>query len=222
MPERLSTTGFLRALCLLVLLGMPGAVVAEWTGVEVEIGDLEVDWEFSDDVRQAKSNSLFLRIEERIQSGLAVGAGIGYYSLRLDAFDGGDKIKFEAYALEFYLRQEFQMNETLSIEPLLSYSLNDGRENSSADDRADLDWSQVTFELGLPIRLSNWRITPYVNYSSVDGDTSGVEQGGSFELEDPFSQGVRFDIFTESTAFIRIELQSGSQTGGYLSFVRRY
>jgi hypothetical protein len=46
--------------------------------------------------------------------------------------------------------------------------------------------------------------------------------GGAFELEDPFSYGVRFDYFVETTAFLSLRLQTGSQTGGYFSFVRRY
>ncbi len=103
-----------------------------------------------------------------------------------------------------------------------SYGYYTGRETSS-DDRADIDWSQVAVEIGMSFRLTNLRITPFISYIDVDGDITGSDEGGgSFELEDPLIQGVRFDIFVESTGFISIRLQTGSQTGGYLSFVRRY
>ena len=194
---------------------------AEWTGVAIEIGDLQADWEFSEGRREAKSNSISLQIEERTRNGLAVGAEIGYHSLRLDSARGGESTKFEVQNIGIYLRQDFPLSETVALEGLLSYGYFTGDENSE-EDRAEIDWNEVSFELGVAIRLGNWRITPFASYTALDGDTSGVQDGGGFELEDPINTGVRFDIFVENTAYISIKLQAGSQAGGYLSFVRRY
>ena len=205
---------------LLALLG-PGAAQAEWTGVEFEIGDLEADWDFSGDTRQAKSNSLSLQIEERTQGGLAVGGLIAYHSLRLDEASGSGSTKFEAQQLGLYLRQDVALNEFVSFEAQFEYGYYTGEENTD-DERAELDWSQASVELGLGFQVNNLRITPFASYLWLDGDADGIEDGGGFELDDPFVSGVRFDIFTEKTAFIRIQLQAGSQTGGYISFVRRY
>ena len=209
-----------RCCTLLWLLG-PGIAQGEWTGVEFEIGDLQADWEFADGTRESKSNSLSLQIEERTPSGLSIGGLIAYHSLRLDDASGSGSTKFEAQQLGIYLRQEFVLGESVSLEGMVDYGYYLGQENTD-DDRAELDWSQFGVELGLAFRFDNLRITPFASYTHLDGDTDDLEGGGSFELEDPYNSGVRFDIFTEKTAFVRIQLQAGSQTGGYLSFVRRY
>ena len=198
-----------------------GLAQGEWTGVEFKIGDLQADWEFSDHTREAKSNSLSLQIEERTQSGMAIGGLISYHSLRLDDMQGSGSTKFEVQQLGVYLRQEFALTEAVSLEGTLDYGYYTARENTD-DDRAELDWSQVSVELGLAFRFANLRITPFTSYSSLDGDSDNLADGGGFELEDPYNSGVRLDIFTDKTAFVRIQLQAGSQTGGYLSFVRRY
>lgn len=205
----------------MLALLVPGLALGEWTGVEFKIGDLRADWDFSGDTREAKSNSLALLIEERTETGFSVGGQIAYHSLRLDDAQGSGSTKFEAQQLGVYLRQEVPLGETISLEGYIDYNYFTGRENVS-DDRAQLDWSQASAELAVAFRVSNLRITPFASYAIVDGDTDGVEDGGSFELEDPFNSGIRFDIFTDRTAFIRIQLQAGSQTGGYLSFMRRY
>lgn len=187
----------------------------------MDFATLNSDWKFSDNTRTAKTNSITLKIEERANSGLTVGGGIGYANLRLDGHDGGDSTSFDVQNAEIYLRQEFALTGAVTLEGLLSYAWYTGEGNDDDDD-ADIDWSQVGVELGVKFRYRNLGITPFASYTYVDGDTSEVDGGGGFELKDPYGQGVRFDIFVESTAFIRIELQTGSQGGGYLGFVRRY
>ena len=152
---------------------------------------------------------------------MSVGGLIAYHSLRLDDSRGSGSTKFEVQQIGVYLRQDFALAETVSLEGTLDYGYYTGRENTD-DDRAELDWSQLAVELGLAFRYANLRITPFASYTFLDGDTDDVDDGGSFELENPYNSEVRFDIFTEKTAFIRIQFQAGSQTGGYLSFVRRY
>ena len=194
---------------------------AEYSGVAFEIADYESDWKFSDRTRVANTNSLSLQIEDRSESGLTVGGSIAYLSTRISGNRATPSTKFEAESLQFYLRKETPLGETFSLETLLSYSYNSGRENVEGE-RAEIDWSQVSAEIGVSFRIDNLRITPFTSYTDIDGDVSGISGSGAFELEDPFNHGVRFDIFVESTAFIGIRLQSGSQSGGYISFVRRY
>ncbi|HUV21810.1 MAG TPA: hypothetical protein VMZ32_08495 [Gammaproteobacteria bacterium] len=189
----------------------------------IEIADLESDWVFADTSRVAKINSISLQIEERAESGLAVGISIGYLSMRVGGDSTAPATKFEAQNLQVYLRPEFPLGESMSLETLLSYGYYTGDENVASDsDRADIEWSQVRAEIGVSFRFKNLRVTPFTSYSRIDGDISGLNASAGFELEDPFNQGVRFDIFVERTAFIGIRLQTGSQPGGYLSFVRRY
>ncbi len=108
------------------------------------------------------------------------------------------------------------------MEGSLSYGYNTGRENAVKDNRANIEWSEVSAEIGLSFRFDSLRVTPFTSYTNVDGDVSGVSGIGAFELDDPFSYGVRFDFFVDSTAFVGIRLQTGSQAGGSISFVRRY
>jgi hypothetical protein len=63
---------------------------------------------------------------------------------------------------------------------------------------------------------------PFAAWSDVDGDISGGEGASVFELEDPVTRGIRFDLFVEHTAFVRLEFVDGSRSGGYLVFARRY
>ena len=187
----------------------------------LEIADYDSDWKFGDVTRVAKINALRLQIEERAESGLTVGANLAYLSMRIGGDETTSSTKFEGENLQIYMRQNFSLGESSSLEGLLSYGYNTGRENVEGD-RAKIEWSQVSAEIGLSFRFDSLRVTPFTSYTDVDGDVSGVSGIGTFELDDPFSHGVRFDIFVDSTAFVGIRLQTGSQSGGSISFVRRY
>lgn len=211
-------------ICLLLTLLCCSAIArADVTGVGFEIGDTDVDWEFDGDVRAAKSNSLSISFEERSGGGLTVGGALGYLSLRVDGDGNIDTTKFEVQNLLIYLRQEFALNDSFKLHGLFRYGYYNGRENSSSD-RAEIDWSEVNLEIGASYQYQNLRLTPFVGFADVDGDISGgsLPRTQVFELEDPVSYGLEFDIFVEPTAFVGIRLQTGSQNGGYLSFVRRY
>jgi hypothetical protein len=205
----------------ILMLCWLGLARAENTGVAFEIADYESDWKFGDVTRAAKINSLSLQFEERAESGLTLGANLAYLSMRIGGDATTSSTKFEGESLQIYMRQNFSLGESTSLEGLLSYGYNTGRENV-VDDRAKIEWSQVSAEIGLSFRFESLRITPFTSYTDVDGDISGVSGIGTFELDDPFSHGVRFDIFVDSTAFVGIQLQTGSQSGGSISFVRRY
>lgn len=212
----------LRVSLIFVLLCCSGLARAEWTGVEFELGDIDADWEFADGIRSTKIRSLGFRIEERAAGNLSVGGGLGYQELRVAGKGEIVSKDFSTANFEVYLRQQFALGGSVLLQGLLSYGYFSGYENTIKDDRAEITWSQVDLEISAGFRFSNLRLTPYARYSNVDGDISNDQDSLSFKLEDPYSYGLRFDIFLEKTAFITIRLQDGSQSGGYLSFVRQY
>jgi len=195
---------------------------AEYTGVAFEITDYDSDWKFADgSTTVAKINSLSLQIEERAESGLTVGGSLAYLSMRVGGDSTSSSTKFDAENLTIYLRQDFPLGESTSLEGLLSYGYHSGRENVEGD-RADIQWSQAGVEIGLGFRLDSLRITPFASYTHVDGDINDVSSSRAFELEDPYSYGLRFDFFVDASAYVGVRLQTGSQSGGSISFVRRY
>ncbi len=148
--------------------------------------------------------------------------GTKFESWRVAGKGETDSKDFSTANFEVYLRQQFPLGESVLLQGLLSYGYFGGYENNSSDDRADIAWSQVDLELSAGFRFSNLRLTPYARYTNVDGDIRNDQGSLSFELKDPYSYGFRFDIFLEETSFITIRLQDGSQSGGYLNFVRQY
>ena len=206
---------------LLVWSGFTGVVKAEWTGVAFEIADTRSDWAFSDGTRETKINSLTFQIEERTASGLSVGGGIGYMTMRVDGNEEVETKKFDGEYFEIYFRQEFSISESFSLDMLLDYGFYGGDENSG-DDRDDISWNQLGFEFSASFKRENIRIAPFASYTDIDGDISGDDPTETFSLEDEIGYGLRLDFFTESTAFVRLQLQTGSYDGGYLTFVRRY
>ena len=206
---------------LLLLSGFTGLVKAEWTGIALEISDTRSDWEFSDGTRETKISSITFQVEERTESGLSVGGGLGYMTMRVDGNDEVETKKFDGEFLEIYFRQEFSIGESFSLEMLLDYGFYSGDENTSSD-RDDISWTQLGFEFGASFQRDNIRITPFASYTDIDGDISGDDQTEVFTMEDEIGYGLRLDFFTESTAFVSLKLQTGSYDGGYLTFVRRY
>lgn len=207
---------------LLVLSGFTGLVKAEWSGIAFEIGDTKSDWEFSNSTRETSISSLTFQIEERTASGLSVGGGIGYMTMRIDGNEEVETKKFDGEYFEIYFRQEFSISESFSLEMLLDYGFYGGDENTNSDNRDDISWNQLGFDFSASFKLDNIRIAPFASYTDIDGDISGDDPTEVFTLEDEIGYGLRLDFFTDSTAFVRLQLQTGSYNGGYLTFVRRY
>lgn len=208
---------------LLLLLLFSSLASAEWTGVSLEIGETDSDWKFEDDVREAQISEINFQVEEKIDTGLTFGASIGYFDTRVvaDSDSAAETMKFDGQYLGLYIRQPLPISKRLSFHGLFSIRYTSGTESGADDDEKNIDWTQSAFELGFNLRFSKLRISPFAIYQDVDGDISG---GGTdvFELDEPMTQGVRFDYFVEDTAFVRFEFVTGGRSGGYLSFVRRY
>jgi hypothetical protein len=210
----------LKLLVLLVLYS--GLVDADWTGVAVELGNVDADWKFSDGIREMDSTSISFMIEEKTTSGLTVGGGIGYLSIRVAGDSASSTRRFDAEYLQIYLRQDIPVSASFGLLASLDYRYNTGNDDDNADDRAEIEWTAASFMVGASVRFKHLRITPFAVYHNIDGDISDDSGTDAFELDDPISKGIRFDYFLEDTAFISLELESGDQEGGLLTFVRRY
>jgi len=206
---------------LVLLYLFTGFVHADWTGVSVQLANVDSDWEFDDGLREAQINGISFQVEEKTGTGLAVGVGIGYNSMRVVGDGSTENRKFDAEYLQIYLRQEINISKSVSLHGLFNYSYNTGDDNDD-DNPADIDWDETSVQIDLNIRFANYALSPFAAYQDIDGDISDDNGTAVFKIDDPVSHGIRFDYYTEPTAFIRIVLQSGGQAGGYLTFVRRY
>lgn len=208
----------------ILLLGLYSTgAMAFWTGIELELADNDSTWEFSGDTREARINKLSLRIEEKTATNLSVGATLGYLDMRVDAATPADTRKFDGNFIGLYLRQPIHLGQRLTFEGTLSYTYHSGDESgNSDDDQATYSWNETSLRFGLGFRFSNFRMTPFVAYTDVDGDISDDNGTDAFSLDEPQSQGLSFDYFVEDTAYIRLELIDGAENGGFLTFTRRY
>lgn len=211
----------MRVKFLVLLYLFTGFVHADWTGVSVQLANVDSDWEFDDGLREAQINGISFQVEEKTGTGLAVGVGIGYNSMRVVGDGSTENRKFDAEYLQIYLRQEINISKSVSLHGLFNYSYNTGDDNDD-DNPADIDWDETSVQIDLNIRFANYALSPFAAYQDIDGDISDDNGTAVFKIDDPVSHGIRFDYYTEPTAFIRIVLQSGGQAGGYLTFVRRY
>jgi len=208
---------------LLLLLCYSVLANASVTGVSFEIGNYDSDWKFGRETREAQISEIDIQFEDKTESNLTVGARIGYLDMRVvaDSDSVAENRKFDGEFIGLYLRQPWRINDTLSLHGAFSFRYTTGRESGDADERAEIDWTESVFELGFSLRFANLRIQPYAAYHDIDGDISD-DITDVFEMDEALVHGLRFDYFVEDTGFIRFELFSNGQQGGYLSFVRRY
>jgi len=211
----------LRFSLLVLFLLCAGKVHADWTGVAVEIADFKSDWKFSDSVGEAQITSINFQIEERTEAGLSGGVAIGYISMRVTGDSEVDNRRYDAEYLQVFLRQEVSISENVSLHGLFNFSYNTGDDDES-DNSADIDWSEASLQIGASYRFTNLKISPYVAYYDIDGDISDDNGTADFEMDDPVSQGIRFDYYIQPTSFIRFAFQAGGQAGGYLTFASHY
>lgn len=207
---------------LVILFLYVGLAQADLTGVTVELANVDADWKFDNGVREAQINSIAFQIEEKTATGLSVGGSFGYLDMRVVGDSSTETRKFDGEYLQVYLRQEIPISESISLHALFSYSYNSGDDYSDDEERVDIDWNEASLQIDASLRFANFGITPFAAYYDIDGDISDDNGTQVFEMDDPVSHGIRFDYYTDPTAFIRIVFQSGGQSGGYLIFARRY
>ena len=197
---------------------------ADWSGISASIEELESDWIFENNGRSARVSRLNLNFEEKTSGGLRVGANLGRLSARISNNDGPRETqKFDASYFGVYLRYPVPLGDHFALQSKLTYQYHSGSESSVDDEEdAEIDWREISFELGLSAKLANLRITPFAIYSDVSGDISGNTGTDSFESDAETSGGVSIDIFLEPTSFIRLRLTAGDYDSASLIFAREF
>lgn len=195
---------------------------AEWSGVSVSISEVDSDWLFENNRRNADISRLDLQFEEKTSSGLGVGANIGQITTRVSNLNGPrNTLKFDGSYFGIYLRYPIPMGEIFSLQSKLSYQYHSATQIDS-DISNEIETREISVELGLSGRFGNLRITPFAIYSDVSGDISGDTGTEIFENEESVSSGISFDIFVERDGYIRLRLTSGEQESASFSFARGF
>ena len=192
---------------------------AAWSGIKLELSETDNLWEFRNGDRDTRISYINLQVEDKATTDLRVGADFGYMTLRVDAADPADVDKFDAQYIGIYLRQPFAISQSISLHAMLSYRYHSGANNV---DPIDIDWSEVSLQLGASFRISNIDVAPFAAIYHVDGDISETGSTEIFEGSGESSQGIRFDYYVDPTAFVRLEFRAGEKEGGYLGFARRF
>ena len=206
---------------LLLLLLQFGLAKADWTGIAMEFSNFDADWEFDEGLRKSTSSEISFQIEERTDTNLSVGAGIGYFNTRIIGGGSSPTRRLDGQFFRISLRQEVALTTSTGLTALFGFRYNSGSDGE-LENRVEIDWNQIDLQLGVSWQVSGLRVTPFVFYQDVDGDISDDIGTELLATDDPMGQGIRFDYFLEKTAFVRFEVRSGAQSGGLLTFARRY
>lgn len=201
---------------------LPQPVLAAWTGIGALLGETETDWSFSGNILQADGRFIGLRIEEKSQIDLRIGASAGQFSLRLeDPLDITQTEKLDGQFLSFYLRWPTALSEHLKLHTFLNYQFNLGDQSDDLDSN-ELEWTETTLDIGLSLQLGRLSIRPFINYRSIDGDIAANTGTRIFKIQDNQSSGLVLDMYVERTAYVRLRITSSSNPSMTFSFVREY
>jgi len=198
----------------------PQAGQANWTGIGVFVGQGESDWRYGGQLRQARLNQYGLYIEEKTQVNLRVGASAGQFSLRL--FDLGDPTlahKYYGQFLSFYLRMPVKLNKVVSLHTRLNYQYNLGDKKLETE-KAEISWNEVSLDVGVSFRFGPLAVRPFMNFRTLDGDTSSASVARLFELDKHRSSGLALDYLLDPTAYIRVSTTFESNRSLQINFVR--
>lgn len=219
--KRAGHAALTRRLVALMLVACPGAAPAYWTGVEVSLANLDADWAFDAETREAQTSLVSFQAEEATETGLRIGISLGYFDIRLLADDPAPTLKFDGNFVGLYLNRLVEFGEHVELYGQFNLRYHSGQDRLG-DEKINVDWLETGIEFGASLRAAHYRITPYVVYTDIDGDIDDLADVDVFERDEPASAGIHFDYFVEPTAFIRFSLQGGGSEGGSLNFVRRY
>ena len=209
-------------LLFLLLLLFPLTATAYWTGVAGFIGESESDWRYAGDIRQASLNQYGLQVEEKTAVDLRVGASAGQFSLRLlDLNDATVAEKYYGQFLSFYLRLPIRLNRLFSLHSRLNYQFNLGRK-TLGEQETEVSWNEISFDIGLNLQLGALGIRPFINFRSLNGDTTEQSLARVFNLDKQRSSGLQLDYMLEPAAFVRLTSTLQDNPSLQISFVREY
>ncbi|MDJ0834581.1 MAG: hypothetical protein QNJ69_13740 [Gammaproteobacteria bacterium] len=211
-------------LYLLLLLLVPTAAPAYWTGIAAFFGEGESDWQFSSNVQQATHRYYGLRIEENSDVDVRIGASGGFFSLRLrDPLNPASSEKFDGEFLSFYLRWPVSLTQRVTLHSQLNYQFNQGNSfNDMGDEEDQIDWSELSLRLGLGLQLGRLTIQPYILQRSLDGDVTINDLTSRFDLVEQSRQGLIIDYQVESNAYIRLATGMQDRQSVYFGLVTEY
>ncbi|MBT3205968.1 MAG: hypothetical protein HOM14_08085 [Gammaproteobacteria bacterium] len=202
-----------------ILLVLPFPLMAGWTGITAFVGQSESDWLQASTLSQVNIDFYGLGIEEKTQGDLRVGARAGQFDLRLfDLFDASAE-KYNGQFVSLYLRWPINLMKRVNFHTQVNYQLNLG-ENTIGLENAEINWSKVSVNAALSLRLGLLSVRPFINIHSIDGDISSATQTRIFKQNDNSSYGLMLDYFVERSAFVRLMVANGSNQAMLLSFVR--
>lgn len=204
-------------LCLLVI--MP--VHAAWTGIAAFVIDGESNWQIGNNVQENDFTKYGLRIEEKTEVNLRIGASAGVFDVKfLDKTAVLPFEKYEGQFVSFYLRWPEQITDAIRVHSLFNYEYHIGHQTVDAD--SEINWTEISVELGISAQLGRFSIQPFVDYRYVDGDITGSTTARLLELEKQYSSGLILDYFIEPTAYVRMRLSSGAYRSFLISLAREF
>jgi hypothetical protein len=206
---------------LLMCLFFVTPVSAAWTGIAAFVIDGESNWLLGNDVLENDFTKYGLRIEEKTEVNLRIGASAGVFDLKfLDKTAVRPFEKYEGQFVSFYLRWPEQLSDTIRVHSLFNYEYHIGNQADNLD--IEINWTEISFELGISAQLGRFSIRPFVDYRYVDGDITGPTTARLLELEKQYSSGLIADYYIEPTAFVRMRLSSGAYRTFMISLAREF
>lgn len=206
---------------LLVALAFPAANAA-WSGLSLSIDEIEDDWVFENAIRIADTTRLNLHFEEKTRNGMLVGANIGRLTTRISNKTGlRDTEKFNASYIGIYLGYPVLLSENSAIHNQLGYQYHSGS-GATLLNEDNITWRDASFLIGVSYRFKDIRIMPFAVVSDISGDLEGEAGTDTFENDEALSTGVSFDLFVDSSSFVRLKFSSGSGQSFSLRFAREF
>lgn len=206
-----------------LLMLLPLQVLANgWTGIAAFVGQQDSDWIQASTLKLANIDFYGLRIEEKTEAELRVGARAGGFDLRLvDANSETNAEKYTGQFITLYLRWPVTLTDNLRFHSTVRYQINLGTKTADLDG-TEINWNTVSLDLGLGLQLGNLSIRPFVRLQTIDGDITSTEQTRIFKHSDTNNQGLTLDYFVEQYAYVRLQAITGNDTSMMLSFAREF
>ena len=204
---------------LCVWFSMPAS--AAWTGIGAFVIQGDADWQLGGNVLQNDFTQYGLRIEEKTEVNLRIGASVGQFDLRL--LDQTGSLPLEQYDgqfLSFYLRWPEQLTDSIRLHSLFNYQFYNGQQLD--DQETEINWTEISLELGVSLELGRLSLRPFVDYRYIDGDISGSAPTRLLDLQDAYSSGLILDYYVERTAFVRLRLSDGAYRSFLISLAREF
>lgn len=196
--------------------------MAAWTGIAAFVGKSESDWLLPSALNQANIDFYGLRIEEKSNVDLRIGARAGQFDLRLfNPLNVNLAEKYDGQFFSLYLRWPLTLTERVKFHTNVSYQLNLGTLSVDSES-TEINWNEVSLNLGLSLRLGLISLRPFVDFRSIDGDISSAAQTRIFKQNKVESVGLMLDYFVEHFAFVRLMITGGSNQSMMISFVREH